>query len=198
MKDLRKMFITKDFVINSNVLKSISSLDITLDEFLIILYFINVSLDLDIENMKSKLGLDENRISIAFNNLISKKYIDMNVKNENGKVIESISLNPFYDRLVVNEKEESNASNDIYALYESELGRTLSSFEYEIINGWKEKNISEDIIKGALKEAILNGVTNFKYIDKIVFEWSKKGIKKKVNDQDNNEYFDYNWLDNNE
>ena len=33
MSDLRSVFTSKDFVINSNVIKCISNLDITLDEF---------------------------------------------------------------------------------------------------------------------------------------------------------------------
>ena len=44
-----------------------------------------------------------------------------------------------------------------------------------MINGWLEKGISEDTIKKALKEAVLNGVRNFKYIDKILYTWSKDG-----------------------
>ena len=38
MSDLRSMFKSKDFVINSNIVKCIKSLDISLDEFLLILY----------------------------------------------------------------------------------------------------------------------------------------------------------------
>ena len=30
---------------------------------------------------------------------------------------------------------------------------------------------------GALREAVYNGVTNFKYIDRIIYEWEKKGFK---------------------
>ena len=43
MSDLRNIFTSKDFIINSNVIKCISNIDITLDEFLLVLYFINVS-----------------------------------------------------------------------------------------------------------------------------------------------------------
>jgi DNA replication protein len=122
----------------------------------------------------------------------------MNVINKNGEVIEKVSLDPLYDRLALNKKTESN-DVDIYALFEKELGRTLSSFEYEMINKWIENGISEDIIKGALKEAILNDVRNFKYIDKIVYEWSKNGIKKHLKEEKNQEeMFDYDWLDENE
>ena len=123
----------------------------------------------------------------------------MEVTNDNGNIIERIKLDPLYDRLALNKKTD-NKDVDIYALFERELGRTLSSYEYELINKWMEDGISDDIIKGALKEAILNNVRNFKYIDKIVYEWSKKGIKKRIK-EDNNytlDNIDDDWLDDNE
>ena len=30
-----------------------------------------------------------------------------------------------------------------------------------------------------LKEAIYNGISNFRYIDRILYEWNKKGLKNK-------------------
>ena len=55
-----------------------------------------------------------------------------------------------------------------------------------------------------LKEAVFNGVNNLRYIDKIIREWSKKGIKTEedvINDRkkfqtkkSNKELFDYDWL----
>ena len=142
--------------------------------------------------------MSEEKVFNTFTSLINKKYIEMIVSNKNGEVIEKISLDPLYDRLALNKKTEE-PSNDIYALFESELGRTLSSFEYEIINKWIENGIPETTIKGALKEAILNNVRNFKYIDKIVYEWSKNGVKKQIKEEKtNNELFDYDWLDDNE
>ena len=53
----------------------------------------------------------------------------------------------------------------------------MSSMELEIINGWLSSGSSEEIVLGALKEAVYNGVTNFRYIDKIIYEWGKKGFK---------------------
>ncbi len=199
MTDFRKMFITKDFVINSNIVKCISNIDITLNEFLLVLYFINVTDTLNTDDIKEKLGFDEEKAVETFSSLLNKKYIEINVINKNNEVIEKISLDPLFDRLALNKNTESD-NTDIYALFERELGRTLSSFEYEIINKWLESGISESIIKGALKEAILNNVRNFKYIDKIVYEWSKKDTKKHVKEEDESkeELFDYNWLDDNE
>ena len=60
----------------------------------------------------------------------------------------------------------------------------------------------------ALKEATYNGVSSLRYIDKIIYEWGKKGIKTKEqvekdrkqfkNNENNNkkELFDYDWLNN--
>lgn len=197
MSDLRKTFITKDFVINSNIVKSISELDITLNEFLLLLYFMNVSLSLDLKDINDKLGFDDELTFNTFNSLINKKIIDIRVIKSKDGVKEEINLDMFYDRLILNKKEENNTNGDIFTLYEKELGRTLSSFEYEIINKWLENNISEEIIKGALKEAILNGVTSFKYIDKIVYDWHKNGVKTKSNKKEE-EMFDYDWLEDNE
>ncbi|NLC48049.1 MAG: DnaD domain protein [Tenericutes bacterium] len=199
MSELRSVFSSKDFIVNSNIVKCISQLDISLDEFLLILYFINVSLALDTNDIKLKLGFSDDKIFNTFNTLVNKKMLEMIVINDNNKVIEQVSLDPFYDRLALNKKIENN-EEDIYVLFENELGRTLSSFEYELINKWLEKGIDEHTIKRALKEAILNGVTSFKYIDKIVYEWSKNGIKKKQLEEEKSieELFDYDWLEDNE
>ena len=73
--------------------------------------------------------------------------------------------------------------------------------EYEIIGAWLDDNYKEEIIEEALKEAIYNGVTNLKYIDKILSEWRKKGIKEKADIKTKNkpknpkkEVFEYDWL----
>ena len=49
--------------------------------------------------------------------------------------------------------------------------------EYELISAWISSGINEELILGALKEATYNGVSNLRYIDKIIFEWGKKGFK---------------------
>lgn len=198
MKELRNEFLTRDFIVNSNIIKSISNIDITLDEFLMILYFINVSYNLDIESIKDRLGFDEEKAVNVFSSLINKKYIEMVVSNVNGNVVEVVNIEPLLDRLVLNKRTE-DINTDIYAVFESELGRTLSSFEYEMINDWLNKGTSEDTIKEALKEAILNNVRNFRYIDKIIYEWNRNGVKKRIKEEKTNvDMFDYDWTSENE
>ena len=199
MSELRDAFKSKDFVVNSNIIRCISSLDISLNEFLLVLYFINVSPLLDTEDIKNKIGLSEDDIVNNFSSLLNKKYIELDVSSSGGVVTEKIKLDPLYDRLALNNKTDDKKSDDIYSLFETELGRTLSSFEFEMINNWLDRGVDEKTIKKALKEAILNGVRNFKYIDKIIYDWSKNGTKTRVKeDNSNDELFDYDWLDDNE
>ena len=114
MSDLRSVFTSKDFVINFNVVKCISSLDITLDEFLLVLYFINISSYLNTEDIKEKLGFDDEKIINTFSSLLNKKYIELVVNNNNGEVVELIKLDPLYDRLVFNNNTEKDNSDIFY------------------------------------------------------------------------------------
>ena len=103
----------------------------------------------------------------------------------------------------ISNKEPKKPSN-IYAKFEEQFGRTLSSMEYEIINGWLSQEFSEEIILLALKEAAYNNVSNLKYIDVILYEWRKKKINSKedlIKDKTARKdgkvvkLDDYNWLD---
>ena len=105
--------------------------------------------------------------------------------------------------LISSNDEES--SSDVYSLFESEFGRTLSPTETQIISYWIVSDIPEDLIKEALKEAVLSGVHNMRYIDKILFEWTKKGykevsdIKRKTEKEEKiEEIYDYDWLNDKE
>ena len=198
MSDLRSVFTSRDFIINSNIVKCISKIDITLKEFLLVIYFINISAYLNNDDIKEILGLDDEELSNIFASLLDKKYIEIEVSSNNGVVMEKVKLDPLYDRLALNQKV-NNVDSDIFSIFESEFGRTLSPMEYEVINGWFEKGISEDTVKAALKEAILNNVRSIKYIDKIVYEWNKKGIKKKVVEEEaTSNIFEFDWLNDEE
>ena len=72
-----------------------------------------------------------------------------------------------------------------YEIIEKEFGRTLSPMEYEIIRAWLDNDMSEELIQEAIKEATYNGVSNLRYIDKILYEWSKLGIKTAKDVSDN-------------
>lgn len=191
MNNVRASFKTKNFIINENVVKTIKNLDITLKEFLLLLYFINIKALLDLNDIKKVLGFNEEEILNTYTSLITKGLIEVKVFKDSGVVSEVISLDMFYDKLVMNTKNEEN-NTDIYSKFESEFGRSLSPIEYETINRWLENGVSEEIITSALKEAVINGANNLRYIDKIIYEWTKKGVKPK--EEDYTFIDDFDWL----
>ena len=200
----------KCLVINSVFLEVIHKLKMDFNEFLFLLYYVNENDKVfDVKKISNCVKLSENDVLSSFNSLIKKKFIVVeSKKNTNGKITEYINLDYFYNEIEESLREEKNEekSDNIYSAFEKEFARPISSIEYEIIRAWLEKEFSEELILGALKEAVYNGVTNLRYIDKILYEWQKKGFKtmKEVNNhltkrvkskEDNKELFDYNWLD---
>lgn len=158
---------------------------------------------------KNKIGFDANETIEIMSNLTSKKYIDVVIKKENNKMKEYLTAEPFYEKvmfdLIDEEDADSSTESKIYEVIETEFGRTLSPIEFETISGWLNAKIDESLIKEALKEAVLNGVNNLKYIDKILYEWTKKGykvpsdIKKRKNKEPEEiDLFEYDWLDEND
>ena len=201
------IFKTNKYVTNALFIKKALELNLTLKEFIMLTYFDNNSSYLDLNQLSLKL---EDAYNI-FNSLISKHLITIETtKDLEGRMIEQINLDNFYN-LITEEKieeQKKDIKTDIFSIFESEFARPITSTEYEIINAWMEKGYSEELIKGALKEAVYNDVKNLRYIDKILYEWSKKGYKSMndVNKQYENrnefkerkELFDYNWLDDEE
>lgn len=137
--------------------------------------------------------------------------ISINTIKNNGIVEEVIDVSNLYKKLayiVINDQEKDNNKDDktnLYDLFEKEFGRTLSPIEYEYINGWLNDDFNEEIILCALKEAVFNGASNLRYIDAILYEWKKKGIKTKEDVENDKrkfkkasskktEMFDYDWL----
>ena len=67
----------------------------------------------------------------------------------------------------------TTTNNNIYDFIEENFGRTLSPIEYEQISKWEDNELT----RYAIKQAILNGVYNFKYINTILNSYKNKNIK---------------------
>ena len=203
---------SKKYITNSLFIKKVLELNLTLEEFLMLTYFDNdFNSYLNMDELSNNLGITSDKAYEVFTNLLSKKLIDIKTEKDiEGRMIEKVSLDNFY-MLVIEEKkknEKEEIKSDIYSEFEQEFGRPITSMEYEIINAWLEHNYSEVLVIGALKEAVYNGVKNLRYIDKILYEWNKKGFKKmsdvtnhlekREQKKEDKELFDYNWLDDEE
>ena len=198
--------VNSNLIVPSYLIKFYSYLNITDYDFIVLLYFINQkdNIPFDVSKISKNLYIEESKVLEIITSLTDKKYISIEIKKNNGIIEEYISLELFYNKikLLLIENKSVEKNSDIYSTFEQEFGRTLSPVEYETITNWIECNIPIELIKEALKEAILSGVSNIRYIDKILFEWNKKGYKKredivkkrfKENDEIE-ELYDYDWL----
>lgn len=185
-------------------------LNIDEEELIVIMLIISLGnkIEYNPDIFVQELSLDRRKVMKIINDLKEKHLLDLEMVRNGRKTEEYISLSLLYDKLaniVIDRKEENvKIDNSIFSIFEEELGRTLSPMEYEHIKEWVTTFKNEELIRSALKEAVLNGVSNFRYIDTILNEWVKKGYRNKediIKDRENYrkskkniEAFDMDWL----
>ena len=214
MEEFEKLLKDRPIVLPRYLFNYYIRLGITAEELIILIFIIDKGdkIEYNPEALSNALGMDKFKIMEILNNLNEKKIISISVeKNSDGKREEFISLDLLYNKIInlltSNKKEEEKTldNSDIFSIFESEFGRTISSMECQIIKGWIDDNFSHELIMEALKEAIYNGVTSLRYIEKILYDWRKKGYKNKKDVMDaKNKYreskkevkdvFYYDWL----
>ncbi len=191
------------------LLLNYKNMELTETELIMLIYLLNIE---DLEFNPNQIGKDLSiGLQEVMNNiesLINKNIIKLESKKIGSIRKEIINLDNLYDKLlylIINEEKETKEV-DIFTTFESEFGRTLAPMEYEIINSWLDTGYDKELIISALKEAVFNGVFKLNYIDKILYEWNKKGIKTpkdiekdKVKyskkKEEKKELYDYNWLE---
>ena len=214
---LNKVISDGNIVIPLYILKYFKKLNLTMDEFIFLMYLYNKQDNLDFipEKIALDLNLDIMEVMGYISILTDKGYITLDVlKTENNILEEVINLNNFYERIstfLINSEvdiKEENKKENILQYVEQELGRPLNSLEIKTIHDWQEAKIDDSLIMEALKIALNDGVYSLKYIDKILFDFKNRGyqnaldIKKEVEPTSTKsneiEFVDWNWLDDEE
>lgn len=96
----------------------------------------------------------------------------------------TLSALPLIKKLLTSQQEQSlqvtqqQKQKSLVAMFEHEFGRALTPIELETIREWKQVGYSDEMIYEALKEATLSHVHNMRYINKILIDWAKHGIKR--------------------
>ena len=191
------------FYVPNILFKNYRKLNITDSELIILIYLINADNTFNPKQITKDLNFKLNETMDLINSLIEKNIIKIDIINKKVRE-EIINLDELYNKLafiIIDGKEKK--SNNLFDVFEKEFGRTLSPMDYEIISDW-QKDFDDKLILLALKEAVFNNVTNLRYIDKIIRDWNKKGIKTEedvINDRkkfeskkSNKKLFDYDWL----
>lgn len=196
----------KTYTIPSYLLCNYKKLGISIDELIVMIYLINIEdYVLDYKKISKDINIDLKEVMGIVESLCEKKILEISLKkNKSSKFEENINLDLFYNKVFMSIINDDTTESSIYDKFEKEFGRTLSPIEYELISGWLSNGYKEEVILSALKEAIISGANNLKYIDRILFDWDKKGIdsiekieknKKTFKKKDVTSVPDYDWLD---
>ncbi len=216
-KHLVNLLMDGNIVIPLEFYRRYKKLNITLEEFVFLMYLRSKGnlIMFDPVKIAEELGYTSVEVLELISLLSDKKLLVIDtVKNDKGIVEEKLDLNLFYEKMVslmLDDKElneDKKLDSNIFSNIEKEFGRTLNPSEIEFIKAWSS-NFSSELIIEAVKEAVLNGVSSIRYIDKILYEWDKKGLKtiddvkhflnKKKNEViEPVEVFDYDWFDEDE
>jgi len=136
------------------------------------------------DELASKMSCSTVQCAEHLRHLIQRGMLEI-VQDMHGPVYsEKYSLDRLWEKLasfylLAQKNEEQLAQEDaLYTIFEKEFGRPLSPIECETLGMWIDQDHhSAEMIKAALREAVISGKLNFRYIDRILFDWKKNGIK---------------------
>ncbi|MBV7507104.1 DnaD domain-containing protein [Bacillus sp. sid0103] len=139
------------------------------------------------DELSARMTITVSECNEMLRRLIQRGFIQITDEyNNDGIRYEKYSVEPLWERLIEqflkknNNKEldKKTDETDLYTCFEKEFGRPLSPFECESLAMWMDDDHHDPIIiKAALRESVMSGKLNFRYIDRILFEWKKNGIK---------------------
>ena len=183
-------FKSGNLVLPSNLLLHYNQLFSSSDDFLVwqFFYLQNTTAlgELSPSQIAEKIGKNVTEVNQAISRLTEKGLLQYRTIELNGEIEVIFDATLALERLdQLFEKQAPNQTqltpNDLKSLvdtFQQELGRLLSPFEIEDLEkSLKEDGTSADLIKEALREAVLNGKPNWKYIQAILRNWRHEGIK---------------------
>ncbi|PKR78821.1 DNA replication protein DnaD [Halalkalibacillus sediminis] len=203
----------------TKLIKSYSSLDLTETDMMVIIQILSFQQQDELlpsfDQLAENMTINTNEVSNILRKLKNQGCLSIShFEDENKVTQEWYSLQPLIEKLY-NQEGSSNSKEEegkLFSLFEQEFGRALSPIEIETISHWlDEDRFNPSLIKTALRESVLMGKLNFRYIDRILNEWKKKGIrsvkdaKKSTNNHQANKQQEpvkkrdtsvyYNWLE---
>lgn len=183
-------FKSGNLVLPSDLLLHYNQLFSSSDDFLVwqFFYLQNTTAlgELSPSQIAEKIGKEVTEVNQAISRLTDKGLLQYRTIELNGEIevifdatLALERLDQLFEKQVPNQVKP--AQNDLKSLvdtFQQELGRLLSPFEIEDLEkSLKEDGTSADLITEALREAVLNGKPNWKYIQAILRNWRHEGIK---------------------
>ncbi|WP_017186372.1 DnaD domain protein [Alkalibacillus haloalkaliphilus] len=180
--------LTEQINIPSKLLNDYNELGLNEEDIIVILQIMNLqklgellpSFDL----IASHMTINANEVANVLKKLRNNNFLQIEqITDEQNGQHEWYCLSPLFEALFeVEQKSIQEEEGKLFQLFEQEFARTLSPIEIETVSYWlDEDQFKPPLIKAAVREAVLMGKLNFRYIDRILNEWKKKGVRS-VND----------------
>lgn len=183
-------FKSGNLVLPSTLLLHFKELFPSSDDFLVWQFFYlqnTTGLDeMSPSQIAERIGKEISDVNQSISNLTERRLLQYRTIELNGEIEllfdASLALERLDDLLGVahsssDQLTPQNQLKDLVETFQQELGRLLTPFEIEdLTKTLKEDRISADLIKEALREAVLNGKANWKYIQAILRNWRHEGI----------------------
>lgn len=145
------------------------------------------------DEIQFRMSASPDLVIASLQKLIHEQFIaiDEDTAEITGIRSERYNLTPLYQKLAKRVAEQQMAelntirtsipsdesAKNIYTTFEKEFARPLTPMELETISGWLDKDMyKEELIMTALKEAVFAGKVHFRYIDRILLEWSRNRV----------------------
>lgn len=153
-----------------------------------------------IEELQARMAATPEAVIASLQKLLKLGLLSIDERTEDatGIMYERYNLGPLYLRLaevlagqLQAEEEAAHAAakaasdesadgmeKNLFTIFESEFARPLTPMELETISAWLDKDkYKEELILAALKEAVFSGKLHFRYIDRILLEWSRNRVQ---------------------
>ncbi|MFA9556188.1 DnaD domain protein [Evansella sp. AB-rgal1] len=138
--------------------------------------------------IQERMSIDENRCTLQLKEMLKKGFIKIHEKqDEDGRLGEAISTKPLFEKLLVHLSNEALDENrnkkqleegQLFRRFEEEFSRPITPMEMEMISMWLDDDGHiPEMIEAALREAVVSSKLNFRYIDRILYDWKRNGIK---------------------
>lgn len=150
------------------------------------------------EKIAANTNFSVSDVTLLIQSLLDKDCLSLRqVKDASGKISSRYSLDELYDKLdqyldqhvqikdmngkVLEEAKDglnNDPISDLAREFEIEFGRYLTPIEREEIQDWLNlDHYVPEIIKLALREAVLSRAMSFKYVDRILLNWQRMNLK---------------------
>ena len=130
-----------------------------------------------------KMTLKSGEIDKILATLLKKGLIDYVIKGKktvttleplNAKLYREFQVSFNREQEANNNKDTKEMLENIYAIFQQLLGRSLSPVEIAKIGEWVSYGYTDEMIIAALKEAISKGKNSLRSVEKILLQWQAR------------------------